>query len=158
MPFVHVHLKCRKPKDYVDEPQTIGQHIKKRRIELGLTQPQAAVHLGVSAETVLAWELGKTSPLPHTLGLIIPFLGYDPFPEPATIPERLRYERQKSGWTIRAAARHLGVDPCTWGDWERGGIIFCLNHRTKLAQLLGLDRSPKTSKSNEYKARASGSP
>ena len=139
LPLLHIRLKCRKPKGYADEPETIGEHIKKRRLEMGLTQAQAAARLGVSASTLLHWETGKKLPLARTLGSVIPFLGYDPFPEPASISERLFYERQRRGWSIRTAARHLGVDPCTWGDWERGGLIFCLSHRTMMAQLLGLD-------------------
>jgi transcriptional regulator with XRE-family HTH domain len=137
--LVRIHLKCRKPKDYADEPQTIGEHIKKRRLETGLTQAQAAARLGVSASALLHWETGKKLPLPRMLGQLTSFLGYDPFPAPATIPERLFNERQKRGWSIRAAARQVGVDPGTWGDWERGGLIFYLSHRTKLAQFLGLD-------------------
>ncbi len=48
LPLVRIHLKCRKPKDYADEPQTLGEHVKKRRLLLGLTQKQSAHLLGVN--------------------------------------------------------------------------------------------------------------
>ncbi len=137
--MVRIRFKCRRPKDYADEPHTLGEHIKKRRLETGLTQAQAAARLGVSADTLLNWETGKKLPLPRRLGQVITFLGYAPFPEPATIPERLLTERQKRGWSIRAAARHLGVDPGTWGNWERGELILFRSHRTEVAALLRLD-------------------
>jgi DNA-binding transcriptional regulator YiaG len=45
-------LKSLKPKDYAEHPRSLGQHIKKRRKELGLLQREAGVRLGVSAATV----------------------------------------------------------------------------------------------------------
>jgi transcriptional regulator with XRE-family HTH domain len=51
-------------------------------------------------------------------------------------PHRCRRER---GWSIREAARQLGVDPTAWGDWERGKLILFRKHRMAVAQLLGLN-------------------
>lgn len=44
-------------KDYSEEPETLGAHLKKRRQELGLLQRQAGERIGVSAESV-AGQLG----------------------------------------------------------------------------------------------------
>jgi transcriptional regulator with XRE-family HTH domain len=71
---------------------------------------------------------------------ILAFLGYDPFPAPTAVGERLLHARRKHGWSIREAASHLGVDSTTWYDWERGELILFRKHRTKVATLLGLDR------------------
>lgn len=38
-------------KDYSEEPQTLGQHLKKRRRELGLLQREAAAQMRVVTET-----------------------------------------------------------------------------------------------------------
>jgi transcriptional regulator with XRE-family HTH domain len=151
--LVHFRIKCPRRKDYSENPETLGQHIKKRRHALGLSQSQAALRLGVSAATILNWERGKRVPLPRMLGSVIPFLGYDPFPEPATLSERLLRERQKRGWSIREAARDLGIDPGTWGDWERGELILFLSHRTKVATLLRLDPQQMA---DEMRARWNG--
>jgi transcriptional regulator with XRE-family HTH domain len=53
---------------------------------------------------------------------IIEFLGYRPFAEPMNLAERLTEVRRLMGWTIKEAARELGVDVCTWGEWERKGL------------------------------------
>ena len=71
---------------------------------------------------------------------ILTFLGYDPFPAPTAVGERLLHARRKHGWSIKEAASHLGVDSTTWYDWERGELILFRKHRTKVATLLGLDR------------------
>ncbi len=114
------------------------EHVRKRRLELRLTQKQAAERLGVNAWTILNWEKDHTEPPIESMPAIIRFLGYDPFPEPKNIPERLLAKRRAKGWSIREAARRLGVDEGTWGDWEQGGVILYRNHRLLVARLLDL--------------------
>jgi len=53
-----ITLKALKPKETDFEPQTLGEHVRKRRLELKLTQKQAAERLGVNPWTVLP-ELGE---------------------------------------------------------------------------------------------------
>ena len=110
MQFVPITLKALKPKETDFEPQTLGEHVRKRRLELRLTQKQAAKRLGVNPWTVLNWEKDHTEPPIESMPTIIRFLGYDPFPEPKNIPERLLTKRRAMGWSIREAARRLGVD------------------------------------------------
>jgi transcriptional regulator with XRE-family HTH domain len=50
--------KCRKPKESDFEPETLGEHIRKRRLELGLSQKEAGNRFGATA-TVLHWEKDK---------------------------------------------------------------------------------------------------
>ncbi len=137
--LVRIRLKCRKPKDYSENPKTLGEHIKKRRLELGLTQKHAANALGVKSWTVLNWETGQHQPPIRSIPGILAFLDYDPFPAPTTIGERLLRTRRKYGRSTSEAARQLGVDRTTWQDWERGELILLRRHRTKVATLLGLD-------------------
>ena len=42
------------------------------------------------------------------------------------------------GWSIKDAAEAVGVDPGTWGNWERGQTILYRKHRAMIAQLIGL--------------------
>jgi transcriptional regulator with XRE-family HTH domain len=120
---VPIILKALKPKETDFEPHTLGEHVRKRRLGLRLTQKEAAERLGVNPWTVLNWEKDHTEPPIESMPAIIRFLGYDPFPEPRNIPERLLTKRREMGWSIKEAARQLGIDPGTWRDWERGITI-----------------------------------
>ncbi len=129
-------LKCLKPKEPNLEPKTLGEHIRKRRLGLGLTQKQAADRLGITEVTVLHWEKGQTEPSIVAMPRILSFLGHDPFPEPNNLSERLLAVRRANGWTIKEAARQLGVDEGTWGEWERTGRIPWTRYRILLQVLL----------------------
>jgi transcriptional regulator with XRE-family HTH domain len=129
LPCARLILKALKPKEPDLEPETLGEHVKRRRLELKLTQRQTAYQLQVSALTVLAWEKAKAEPCVESIPAILGFLGYDPFPVPETVPERLFTFRRQRGWSIRQAAGHLRVDPTTWRDWERGELILFRKRR-----------------------------
>ena len=102
------------------------------------SQEQAAEQLGINPWTVLNWEKGHTEPPIESMPAITWFLGYDPFPEPKNIPERLLAKRRAMGWSIKEAARQVGVDAGTWGAWERGETILFRKRRVLIARLLGL--------------------
>ena len=69
---------------------------------------------------------------------ILQFLGYDPYPKPKTLPERMLAKRRSMGWSIKEAARQFGVDEGTWRAWERGETILFRKHRVLIARLLGM--------------------
>ena len=123
MPCLPITLKALKPKKTDFEPRTLGEHVRKRRLALKLSQKQAADLLGVTPWTVLNWEKSNTKPPIESIPAILRFLGYDPFAEPKSISARLLAKRRAMGWSIKEAARHLGVDEGTWGKWERGATI-----------------------------------
>jgi transcriptional regulator with XRE-family HTH domain len=135
-----IRFKALKPKEPDFPAHTLGAHVRKRRLELELTQKQAAERLGVNPWTVLNWETGRRAPPIRSMPAILSFLGYDPFPEPTTIAAKLLSKRRQQGWSIREAALHLGIDGTTWRDWEAGELILFREHRTKVAEFLGLDR------------------
>ena len=139
MPCLPITLKSLRKKDFDFEPQTFGEHIKRKRLELGLTQKEAGQRLGVTQFTVINWEYGLGNPAIQHVPAICRFLGYDPEPPtPKTLPERLAAKRRDLGWTQRVAAQKLGVDPCTWSDWENGGTIMATAHRRLVAKFLGV--------------------
>jgi transcriptional regulator with XRE-family HTH domain len=79
--FCHVTLRGRKPRPgYPEEPSTVGEHLKKRRLDLGLRQKDVAGELGVNFKTYENWEQGKYEPATRFLPAVIGFLGYDPSP------------------------------------------------------------------------------
>ena len=103
-----------------------------------LMQKEVADQLGVNSWTILNWEKGHTEPPIASIPAIVRFLGYDPFPEPTTLSQLLLAKRREMGWTIKEATRAVGVDPTTWGNWERGQTILYRQHRALVAQLLDL--------------------
>ena len=138
MPFVPITLKVLKPRKIEIEPQTVGEHIKHCRLKCRHSQKQTAYALEVQSLTILNWEKGYTEPPIESVPAILRWLGYDPYPEPKTVPERMLAKRRKMGWSIKDAARQIGVDEGTWGAWERGETILFRKHRGLIARLLGL--------------------
>lgn len=137
LPCVPVRLKCLKPRDVLPEPATLGEHIKRRRLELGFTQKEACALLAnICVETLINWEKDKTDPPIPFVPAILHFLGYDPFPPPCTLGERMLAKRRTMGWTIKKAAARIGVDESTWGEWERTGCVRWERHRLLLEVFL----------------------
>ena len=54
---------------------------------------------------------------------IIQYLGYEPWPVPSSLPDKLISERRRRGLSVKRAARQMGVDEGTWTRWERGDRI-----------------------------------
>ena len=46
---------------------TFAEILKEMRLELGLSQPACAAHLGVSRRTLQYWEAGEERHIPHVL-------------------------------------------------------------------------------------------
>jgi len=136
LPYLRITLKCLKNNNIAPPPQTLGEHIKRKRTQKGLTQAQAASLMGVDAFTVLNWEKGKTEPPIQTIPAILQFLGYDPFPKPKTFSERMFALRRVKGWTIKEAAEQLSVDEGTWSAWERTGKVPWKESRERLEDFL----------------------
>ena len=59
-------------------PKTLGEHLKRRRLELHLFQTQLAKLLGVDRVSVQNWERGIYEPNVQAIAKVIDFLGYDP--------------------------------------------------------------------------------
>jgi transcriptional regulator with XRE-family HTH domain len=122
LPFCHLRLTAKKPvnKGYPKELKTIGDHIRKRRLDLGLQQTQVALLICVDKTTIMNWELGHRSPAIWALPGIIKFLGYVPFAIGESVPERLIGYRKIRGLSRKKLARILGVDEGTLRRWETG--------------------------------------
>ncbi len=113
-------LRAAKPKPYPSLPVTLGDHLKKRRIELGLLQRELAKQLGVSEWTLRHWEKDSRAPAIRFVPRIIERLGYHPDPEPKGLGQRIEWARRREGLSIRELAMKLGVDPETLRRWGRG--------------------------------------
>lgn len=122
MPFCHAELRAPKPKSeqHPKEINTLGDHIRTRRLNLRLIQRQLAEQIGVSGATITNWERNESIPVIRYMPAIIRFLGYDPLPPASSSHERLAGARRKLGLTQRKMAELLGIDPGTLQGWEAG--------------------------------------
>ena len=120
--FCHAELRAPKPKSvqYPQEINSLGDHIRARRLDLKLLQKQVAEQIGVNAATITNWERNESTPVVRYVPAIVRFLGYDPIPPASSLPERLAAARRELGLTQRRMAERLGVDPGTLRDWEAG--------------------------------------
>jgi transcriptional regulator with XRE-family HTH domain len=95
---------------YPKYPQTIGEHVLKRRCELELFQKDVGEQIGVSARTIMNWEKDYSEPDIRYFPATLAFLGYDPYPEPKTLGEKIIAWRRQNGVTRKSLARQLGID------------------------------------------------
>lgn len=124
-PFCSVTLNAKKPLNsaYPKKLTTLGDHIRKRRLDLGLWQKDVAATLGVTVSAVTNWELNRVSPYFTYLPKIIAFLGYTPPPFDImtdNIMERMKAYRLTHGLSQEKFSKLIGVDETTVAKWERG--------------------------------------
>jgi len=108
------------PINYPKTLETLGDHIKSKRLALGLFQRQVADELGTDETTLFRWERSTAQPQIHYFPRILKFLGYDPFPIPVSLADKLRGARKTIGFTQTMFAEWLGIDPTTLRKWEQG--------------------------------------
>jgi len=101
------------------ELRTIGDHIRRKRLTLKLTQEQVGEKLGVTEASVYNWESDDSKPSVEPMRAIIEFLGYNPLPAAKTLGERLVRHRTSLGLSQSESAKRIGVDPGTLARWER---------------------------------------
>jgi transcriptional regulator with XRE-family HTH domain len=107
-------------KGYPRVVESLGDHLRARRMDVGLTQRQVASRLAVTQETVLNWELNRTRPGAKVMPRISEFLGGFRRHSGEDLPSRLRAVREHLGVTQVGLAELLGVNPSTILRWEHG--------------------------------------
>jgi transcriptional regulator with XRE-family HTH domain len=139
LPFCHAHLKGPRPlpRSYPQVLATIGDHLRKRRLDLGLLQREVAERLGVDQTTVTNWELNRTVPALRFLPGIIRLIGYVPVASGPSPADRLRHSRRSLGLSQKRLAGLLGVDESTVARWERGSRHPRRELRARLEAVLG---------------------
>ena len=140
LPFSQMDYKVPKPKGdkYPKQLLTIGDHIKKRRLDLGLTQGEVANIIGTkSIDAVRNWELGKGDPQIHYMPEVIKFLGYIPVPVCLdTLGDKVKTFRILRGLSHKAMGQLLNVNSSTIGSWEQNEFLPNKTKLTELNQLL----------------------
>ncbi|MHB1456746.1 MAG: helix-turn-helix domain-containing protein [Armatimonadota bacterium] len=128
LPFCHINLTAQKPVSaaYPLELKTIGDHLRKHRLDLELFQRDVAERLGADTTSVYNWENNIKSPAIRFIPRIIRFLGHSPYEimsTTATLGEKIVSYRQLHGISQEFFARQLKVDPGTLGRWEKNKSI-----------------------------------
>jgi DNA-binding XRE family transcriptional regulator len=120
LPFCHFELRAVRPRpsQYPKQINSLGDHIRTRRLDLNLLQEQVADQIGVHEQTISGWERNATVPEVRYMPAIIQFLGFDPLPPAKSLPNRLAAARRALGLSQRKMAEKLGVDPATLMGWE----------------------------------------
>ena len=115
--ILDVQLIAKKPvsKAYPNAPVTLGDHIRKKRLDLNLNQTDVADIMNVDEMTIVGWELNHCQPLVRHIPKIIDFLGYVPedlFPA-NTQGQKIKRYRLLHGMTRKQLAKQLHIDETT---------------------------------------------
>ena len=80
LPICNIELKARKPdrRPYPKELKTYGDHLRKKRLDLNMSQPEVARIFKVQTDTITNWELNRNRPSKKQIKKIFDFLKYSP--------------------------------------------------------------------------------
>jgi transcriptional regulator with XRE-family HTH domain len=110
------------PRKSPRELRTLGDHLRKARLDRGLWQEHVAAELGVAVGTLLNWERNHTRVQTRFMPKVLAFLGYDPREEAGRLGEQIRALRERQGLSQVALAQKLGLNASTVVAWERGRV------------------------------------
>lgn len=127
LPFCYIQLHAQKPvsKAYPTELKTLGDHLLKKRLDLGLFQKDVAKIFGTCMASVMNWEKNRNTPNIEFTSKIIEFLGYVPFESISdmSLGEKIVTCRRIKGISQKELAKQLGFDPGTVENWENNRKI-----------------------------------
>jgi DNA-binding XRE family transcriptional regulator len=103
----------------LDADATLGDHLRKRRIDLGLLQREVAKLIGVSEDSITYWENGRAKPQIQHMPKIIEFLGYNPLEvEEKNLAGKIKNYRLSHGLSHKKFGKLVEVDATTVGACE----------------------------------------
>jgi transcriptional regulator with XRE-family HTH domain len=132
---IETSLIIQPPKELTEEPVTLGDHLRRRRLELGLYQKDAAAKIGVTTSSVWNWEHNWTID-PRYIPRVIKFLGYNPIPCPKGLMDRLAWYKQVNGLPLEALGAVMGRDPEQLADWLSGRHRPCRRNQEEIEKFL----------------------
>jgi transcriptional regulator with XRE-family HTH domain len=109
-----------KPKGYPNEIITLGDHLRKKRLDLGLTQEEIAPKIKASKASIASWEMNRYEPEVPYIPRIVSFLEYFPYLPTCSFAAWLRQCRECNGYSQERLASMMGSDESTVAAWERG--------------------------------------
>lgn len=111
--FVKSCLRAKRPINpaYPKELNTLGDNLRKVRLDRDLSQSEVAKILKVTTDTITNWELNRHEPPTRLAKRIIEFIGYVPFDGyEQSIGRQLYLARLVSGMTQRQVAKKIGCN------------------------------------------------
>jgi transcriptional regulator with XRE-family HTH domain len=100
--------------NYPQELVTLGDHLRKVRLDRRIYQSDVAKALGVTNDSINNWENNHCEPKVSQAKSIIKFLGYIPYKyQKKAIGEQLFVARQVSGLSFRRLSKKIKIDPGT---------------------------------------------
>lgn len=126
------------PRDDIQTPRTIGEHLRKKRIHSGLSQAKLAEILQVSTDCITYWENNRSNPQISYYPRIHHFLGFSTvnFNE-AKFCDFIKSYRRKNGISCKELGLLLKVAASTVRAWERGMGLPTKKMRLKLGEFFG---------------------
>lgn len=148
LPFCEWKLTAPKPrvfpKGYPFQPRSLGELIRKRRMDLGLTQERLAELLGRSTRSVIEWENDESVPLARGWPKLEALLGPGLVPVDGGLPGRLRAARLGLGLTQEELATRAGLHARTIRNAEQGRFRPDRRTSARLASVFGQALDPVT--------------
>jgi len=131
VPIPHKHW-------YPEKPQTIGEYIRKVRMDKQLFQEDIALLIGVSTDCITNWENGRANPQIQYMPKILEFLGFMPLEiDEYTLSGMIKSYRVKNGLSHKKMGDVLGVDASTIRAWEKGESISQVKTKKLIEKLIG---------------------
>ncbi len=100
---------------------TLGDHLRKKRLDLKLEQKDVAKLLKITPDSIYLWENNRVEPKVDSYPTIVNFLGYCPFEPLTDFGQKLKRHRIYSGLSLGQFAKILVIDPGTLRNLEAGG-------------------------------------
>lgn len=126
---------------YPKNPVSIGDHIKKKRMDLKLFQSDVAKIFDISTDCVTYWENNRSTPKISFYPKIIEFLGYFPLNlDESTLSGRIKAYKYRNGTTSKMLGDLLKVDPSSVTEWENGNRNPSRKHLQMLETLFNKQR------------------
>jgi len=124
-PILPLSLSTKKPKNrkFPKEILTVGDELRKMRMDKNLTQHQVAKQLNVNKNFIYELELNKRKATIYALHKIYTFLGSIPKTlkiDKTTLQGKLFEHRIINGYTYKILAEKIGLDKSTLARIEKG--------------------------------------
>ena len=128
LPFCHFNIRVPPPRlkafilkknGMVSQPKTLGEHLRNRRLDLGIRQEDVARQLGALREVYDRWERDEREPTVREWPGIVAFLGYYPFRLESAADLVLK-ARRCQGADQKRLADAVGVIHQRLRRWEHG--------------------------------------
>lgn len=122
-------------KGMISQPRSLGQHLRNRRLMLGLSQEDVALQLGTLREVYDRWERDERQPVVSTWPGILKFLGYYPVAQQTPADLVLKVRRYR-GLDQKGLAQVVGVIHQRQRRWELGQETVPSSFAIKLQSLV----------------------